>query len=289
MATATLSAEQAARQGSFWRPGEVDLAIVDREVSLMGELDSAIRAGEIAVFYQPKLCLKTRRITSAEALVRWRRADGEMVPPSLFVPLAEQTGRIGPLTTHVLSVVLADLARWRRDGHRFSIGVNISATLLGDRGFDEHVSATLAASAVPPSALIFEVTESAAMADSADATASLTGFHTQGIALSMDDYGTGQSTLSYLRRLPLSELKIDRSFVQHVAVDRRDEAMVRSTIELAHELGLKVVAEGIEDAACFDRLVELGCDYAQGYHISRPLAVDRFEQWIEGQQDKAAA
>ena len=276
LAMATLAAEEAARTGTFWDAKGLDRATVEQHVSLLGDLDRAVAAGEVTVAYQPKLALATGRIASAEALVRWRTAAGETMPPALFIPLAEQAGRIAPLTLHVLNSVLADLAGWLAAGRDLSVAVNISAKLLGVASFDEAVEAAVAAAGVPPSRLIFEVTESAALADADAAIASLNRFHRLGIGLSMDDYGTGQSTLTYLQRLPLSELKIDRAFVQHVARDRKDEAMVRSTIELAHQLGLKVVAEGVEDGDCLAQLAALGCDYAQGYHIGRPVPADGF-------------
>ncbi|MGJ3629497.1 EAL domain-containing protein [Sphingomonas sp. MMS24-JH45] len=170
--------------------------------------------------------------------------------------------------------MLADVARWRAAGHEVSAAVNISATLLGVPAFAAAVDRLLDAARVPMAALVFEVTEFAVMADTGAAVAMLNHFRDRGIAISMDDYGTGQSTLSYLRELPLSELKIDRSFVQH-AHERADDAkMVRSTIDLAHALGLRVAAEGIEEAANLAFLRDARCDYAQGYHISRPIDVE---------------
>ena len=154
--------------------------------------------------------------------------------------------------------------------------VNISAKLLSDSGFNATVAEILRTSGVPATALVFEVTESAAMSDPASAIAALERYRAMGIAVSMDDYGTGQSTLTYLRQLPLSELKIDRSFVQYAHINRNDGVLVRSTIELAHDLGLKVVAEGVEDAECLDFLKDCGCDLIQGYYISKPVPLPQF-------------
>ena len=273
---ALLAAEQAARGGLTWKMAGADLGHVEQDVSLLGELDEALGNGGVSVHYQAKLAVATGRIVGAEALVRWRTATGDFIPPSTFVPLAEQANRIGPLTLFVLQAVLRVLAGWDAAGYRPVVAVNISARLLGDAAFDLAVERLLAAASVPASRLIFEVTESATLADPEASRASLERFHRAGVALSMDDYGTGQSTLTYLRELPLAELKIDRSFVQHAAHDAKDAAMVRSTVDLAHELGLKVVAEGVEDEHCLDFLRSIGCDVAQGYLIGRPEPAERF-------------
>ena len=288
LAGAALAAAEAAANGVFWRRATVNRDTLERSVSLMGELDAAIGAGQIEVHYQPKLALATDRIASVEALVRWRHPTRGFVSPDAFVPLAEQTDRIAPLTLHVLATVLRDVAAWRGAGHQVSAAVNISAKLLTSPGFVAAVDRLLDVAPVPAEALIFEVTESAAMTDSATAVATLHHFRDGGLAISMDDYGTGQSTLSYLRELPLSELKIDRSFVQY-AHERDDDAkLVLSTIGLAHALGLKVVAEGIEDAANLAFLKQHGCDYAQGYYISRPIPFDALLALLAGAREEAA-
>ncbi|KQN93086.1 hypothetical protein ASE95_10940 [Sphingomonas sp. Leaf231] len=274
MHAAALAAGEAAAAGVFWRRAALDRDRLEHAVSLMGELDAAILDGQIEVHYQPKLALATDRIGSVEALVRWRHPERGFVSPGAFVPLAEQTDRIEPLTLYVMAQVIADAARWRAAGHRVTAAVNISAKLLDAPAFIAAVDRMLDTAPVPPSALIFEVTESAAMSDPLTATATLHHFRARGVAISMDDYGTGQSTLSYLRELPLSELKIDRSFVQYAHERENDAKLVRSTIDLAHALGLKVVAEGIEDAANLAFLRAVGCDYAQGYFIDRPMPFD---------------
>ncbi|WP_288457098.1 EAL domain-containing protein [uncultured Sphingomonas sp.] len=275
LATAALAAAQAEAEGVFWRAASINRDQLERSVSLMGELDAAIAAGQIEVHYQPKLALASNRIASVEALVRWRHPQRGMVPPDAFIPLAEQSDRIGTLTLHVLGIVLRDARRWRDAGHRLTAAVNISAKLLTSAAFTSAADALLDDAPVALDTLIFEVTESAAMADADAAVATLHHFRARGIAISMDDYGTGQSTLSYLQRLPLSELKIDRRFVQFAHERAADAALVRSTIELAHALRLTVVAEGIEEAETLALLTTLRCDYAQGYFISRPLAYDQ--------------
>lgn len=288
--SATRAADDAVQAGVFWRHSETDMAALERQVSLMGELDQAIAAGDIHVHYQPKLALKEDRITSVEALVRWKHPERGWIRPDLFIPLAEQTDRIQPLTLFMLERVMRDLARWRGLGIELTAAVNISAKLVAAQGFDGEVRALLAQDIVAPSALILEVTESAALSDPETAGACLRGYRDMGVSISMDDYGTGQSTLSYIKQLPLSELKIDRSFVQHAHVSRADGLMVRSTVELAHDLGMKVVAEGIEDAECLAFLRTIGCDMAQGYLISKPLPAVELEALLgSGGAVRAAA
>lgn len=268
---ATLAADQAMRDGLFWRRSATDVSTLDRAISLMGELDEAIANRELEVYYQPKLFLRDDRIASVEALVRWRHPSRGFVGPDTFVPLAERSDRIASMTLYVIERVLEDVAHWHAEGHAATAAINISAKLLSEPVFNRQVEAMLAATSVPAEALIFEVTESAAMSDPNSAIAALRHYRDLGIAVSMDDYGTGQSTLTYLRQLPLSELKIDRSFVQYAHIRPNDGVLVRSTIDLAHDLGLKVVAEGVEDVACLEFLKSLGCDMVQGYFVSKPV------------------
>lgn len=269
---AMLAAAHAIADGTTWREyGAADADTVDLELSLLGELDEAVEKGGIFVLYQPKLDLATNRIVSVEALVRWQHPVRGFLRPDIFIPLAERNDRIGGLTLHVLSLALADLQQWHAHARELTCAVNISAKLLTEPAFLGKLQALITASGINPQWLTLEVTESAAMHDPDVAAAALRSFRDMGIAISMDDYGTGQSTLSYLKQLPLSELKIDRSFVQFAHQNRGDGALVRSTIDLAHELGLKVVAEGVEDAECLEFLTSIGCDMAQGYLISKPV------------------
>ncbi|WP_298282689.1 EAL domain-containing protein [Novosphingobium sp.] len=269
---AMLAAAHAIADGTIWREyGAADADTVDLELSLLGELDEAVEQGEIFLLYQPKLDLRSNRIVSVEALVRWQHPVRGFLRPDIFIPLAERNDRIGGLTLHVLSLALADLQKWHADARDLTCAVNISAKLLTEPAFLGRLQALITASGINPQWLTLEVTESAAMHDPDVAAAALRSFRDMGIAISMDDYGTGQSTLSYLKQLPLSELKIDRSFVQFAHQNRGDGALVRSTIDLAHELGLKVVAEGVEDTECLAFLTSVGCDMAQGYLISKPV------------------
>jgi EAL domain-containing protein (putative c-di-GMP-specific phosphodiesterase class I)/CHASE2 domain-containing sensor protein len=288
LADAALAAEQAHASKEFWHENRTDRSALALSLSLMSDLDDAMTRGHIEVHYQPKLALANDRVTSVEALVRWRNPERGFIGPDLFIPLAEQTGRIDALTLHIVGIVLRDLADWRACGHDVAAGINVSATLLTSRPFNTALEQMLAAADVPTSALIFEVTESAAMSEPEAAVAALRRYRELGIAVSMDDYGTGQSTLSYIQKLPLNELKIDRSFVQYAHLDANDGILVRSTIDLAHSLGLKVVAEGIEDADCLAFLRTHGCDLVQGYYISRPVPLAGLLAFLGEERRQAA-
>jgi EAL domain-containing protein (putative c-di-GMP-specific phosphodiesterase class I)/CHASE2 domain-containing sensor protein len=267
------AASLAKRSGKPWRlhaDGEGEAA--SEQFSLLGELDEALNRGDVRVTYQPKLNLKTGRIDAVEALVRWKHPVRGMLPPDSFIPLIEEAGRIDDLTIAVLTQSLADMKAWCERGLVVGVAVNISASLLASDSFASRALAAVARSGTPVQRLTFEVTESAQFEDTDKAIAMLEMFRANGIRISMDDYGTGQSTLNYLKLLPISELKIDRMFVQHAHIDHGDAMLVRSTVQLAHELGIAVVAEGIEDAACLAFLKGIGCDYAQGYLIGRPMS-----------------
>lgn len=269
------AAHAARRAGKSWRLHSAEAGdAAAQQFSLLGELDGALRQGHIAVLYQPKLNLATQEIDAAEALVRWNHPERGMLPPDCFIPLIEEAGRIDDLTLAVLGQTLADMRQWQAGGLRIGAAVNISAALLTSDSFADRAMALVEQSRVPAPMVTFEVTESAQFEDTDRAIAMLERFRRAGIRISMDDYGTGQSALNYLKLLPLSELKIDRMFVANAHADRGDAMLVRSTVQLAHELGLKVVAEGIEDPACLAFLEQIGCDYAQGYFIGKPLAAD---------------
>ena len=266
------AASLAKRAGKFWRlHTAAESETVAQQLSLLGELDDALRSGAITVLYQPKLNLATRRIDAVEALVRWNHPERGLLPPDCFIPLFEERGRIDDLTVAVLSRALADMRGWCERGLTIGVAVNISAALLTSESFTNRALALVERSGAPAHRLTFEVTESAQFEDMNKAIAALERFRATGIRISMDDYGTGQSALNYLKLLPLSELKIDRMFVAQAHVDRNDAMLVRSTVHLAHELGLKVVAEGVEEPACLAFLEQIGCDYAQGYLVGRPL------------------
>jgi EAL domain-containing protein (putative c-di-GMP-specific phosphodiesterase class I) len=246
----------------------------DWRLSLAGELDRAMAAGDLWVAYQPKFDIRAGRITAAEGLVRWRHPERGNIPPDAFIPALEESGRILDLTLFVLERALQDIAAWSKAGVEIGTAVNISALLPADPAFEAAVEPLLERYPVPPGLLTFEVTESIAMSNPEAAIPVLERLAAKGIRLSIDDYGTGQSTLSYLKRLPAREIKIDKSFVQSLETSRGDQAMVRSTIQLAHELGFKVVAEGVETAAALEMLRTFGCDFAQGWHLGKPMQAD---------------
>ena len=279
---ALVAADSAAENGLRWMWHSISMgAEIDWKLALLSELDGALASGQIWVAYQPKADITTGQISGAEALVRWNHPERGLVPPDHFIPVIEAAGRIRELTLFVLQRALADLATWHADGDDLGIAVNISTPLLDDLHFADDVAAIIAASGVHPARLTLEITESAALANPERAVAAMERLVALGLRLSIDDYGTGQSTLSYLKRLPAAEIKIDKSFITDLVNTRNDQILVRSTIDLAHELGFKVVAEGIEDAACMALLATLGCDTAQGWHIGKPVATDVFAALLE--------
>jgi EAL domain-containing protein (putative c-di-GMP-specific phosphodiesterase class I)/CHASE2 domain-containing sensor protein len=247
---------------------------VRRQLSLMGELRLAMRRGDVKIAYQPKLDLRSGMIADAEALVRWQHAQQGAIAPDQFVPLAESTGVVRELTAYVLAQVFADCATMKREGKQICVAVNVSAADIGRGEFVREIAALIGRSKIDPSFLVLEVTESAILGSPRKAIEELTALRGMGVTLSVDDYGTGQSTLSYLKQLPVSELKIDKSFVSSMCDNENDRIMVRSTIDLAHELGMKVVAEGVEDARTLEALRSLGCDFAQGYFISKAVRLE---------------
>lgn len=286
---ATHAASEALRLNERWHYHvAAERAALEWQVSLMGELDSAIANDELDVVYQPKLDLRSDAVTSVEALVRWNHPERGHLRPDLFIPLAEESDRVADLTLFVLRRTIENLEDWCERGLIVSAAVNISARLVTSDDFLAAAEALLIRTQVPRQRIIFEVTETATIADANCAVAALQRFRDLGIAISMDDYGTGQSTLTYLKQLPLSELKIDRSFVQFAHRDKGDAALVRSTVDLAHELGLSVVAEGVEDEECLAFLREVGCDYAQGYLIGKPMAASEIVSAVEACARRAA-
>jgi diguanylate cyclase (GGDEF)-like protein len=249
-------------------------------LALSGALRQAIGSDQLALHYQPKIAFATRRITGVEALARWHHPEYHTIPPDEFIPTAEQTGLIKSLTRWVLVVACRQWEAWRRAGVRLGIAVNLSARNLHDSTLPDQVAEVLSTYGMPSSALHLEITESALMADPRRARDVLTKLREVGTRLSIDDFGTGYSSLGYLRDFPVHEIKIDKSFIQGVAKDGHEKAIVSSIIALGHHLGLEIVAEGVEDQATWDRLAALGCDAAQGYFMSRPLAPAALTSWL---------
>ncbi len=245
-----------------------------RRLALAGGMRTAINEGQIQLYYQPKADLRTGRIMGAEALARWDHPEFGIVGPSEFVPIAEQTGLITPLTSFVLDAALRQVREWKDAGLELSVAVNLSARSFLDTQLAVEIPRLLSRWGVDAELLELEITESMLMTDPARAEATLTRLSQIGLTLSVDDFGTGYSSLANLKRLPVDVIKIDKSFVMEMAVDASDAAIVRSTIDLAHNLGLKVVAEGVESEDAWRHLEALGCDYAQGYYLSRPLPAE---------------
>ena len=258
---------------------EQDQGNVDR-LALANDLRRAIENNELRLHYQPKVSFKTGEVIRVEALVRWQHPEHGLIPPSRFVPFAEQTGLIRPLGHWVLSEALSQYHEWRMSGHRMPIAVNLSMHNLQEPELPALIGGLLARWGIPPSELILEITETTIMADPERTKDVLGRLQGLGIQIAIDDFGVGHSTFSYLKHLPVNEIKIDRSFVQDMIRSDSDAAIVRSTIDLAHSLGLEVVAEGIENEETWAQLADMGCDVAQGYFFSRPLAPEAFTEWL---------
>lgn len=251
-----------------------------RKIALIGQLRQAIDQGQLFLHYQPKVDLTANRIIGVEALVRWKHPVFGVVSPNQFIEPAERTGLIKPLTEWVLNAALLQCQIWERLKIELVVSVNLSARNLLDPQLPEQTAGQLRRCNLPPHWLRFEITESAIMTDPAHAMDVLNRLREKGVRLSIDDFGTGYSSLSYLKRLPVDEIKVDKSFVTGVTTNENDKTIARSTIELGHNLGLKVVAEGVENKETLDLLMSLGCDEAQGYHIGRPMSPEKLDGWL---------
>ncbi|MDQ6620611.1 MAG: EAL domain-containing protein, partial [Pseudomonadota bacterium] len=249
-------------------------------LSLMSDLRRAVDQNQLMLVYQPKVSLAPGQELYVEALVRWQHPARGLVPPIEFIPFAEQTGYIRAITQWVLARAIAQCAAWRGEGVSMNVAVNISARDLMDAEFPDRFAALLNQHECAASWISLEITESAILDDPGHAIENLQRLNALGCRISIDDYGTGYSSLAYLRRLPVHELKIDKSFISGMSGDASDALIVRSTIDLAHNMGLTVVAEGVEDEPTLERLRALGCDLVQGYLLSRPLAADDAMAWM---------
>jgi diguanylate cyclase (GGDEF)-like protein len=257
---------------------EEDLHTPQR-LALLGDLRRAIDNDELTLHYQPQCDVRTGQVVGVEALVRWQHQDLGLLMPEQFISTAENTGLIEPLTMRVLEIAVTQLAGWLKDGFALRMAVNLSVRHLTNLELPAQVAEILRRHGVPPTALTLEVTESTIMADPTRAIAVLGRLREFGVRLAIDDFGTGYSSLSYLRRLDVDELKIDRSFVSKMGSANGDAVIVRSTIELGHNLGLRVVAEGVESAEVWRALLPLGCDLVQGFYLGAPMTGAQFEQW----------
>ncbi len=264
-----------------------------RRLALMGELRHAIEHNQLFLHYQPKISLKTGRVIGVEALVRWQHSEHGFIPPDQFIGPAEQTGLIKPLTLWVFSAAQRECLAWHQAGMEIPISVNLSARTLHDPQLPDLLSELIQTCSAAPDRLMLEITENAIMADPERAIENLTRLKAMGIRFAIDDFGTGYSSLGYLKKLPVDEIKIDKSFVIEMVAHKDSAVIVCLTIDLAHNLGLMVVAEGVENKETLDRLVALGCDAAQGYYMCRPLPATELTRWLRespwGLKDQTAA
>ena len=255
-----------------------------RRLRLLGSIRGAMEQDELLLHYQPKVDTSSGRVVGVEALVRWQHPEYGFLSPGDFIPLAEATGLIRPLTLHVLGLAVRQQKLWRDAGHDLSVAVNLSARCLLDPSLPAEVARLMDEYDVAPHCLVLELTESAIMTDPGRALEVVARLHELGVKLSIDDFGTGYSSMAYLKDLPVHELKIDRSFVATMCDNASERAIVRSTVDLGHSLGLRVVAEGVEDLQTWRDLEEIGCDQLQGYYISKPMPADQLVPWLRDQR-----
>ncbi len=257
-----------------------------RRLTLMSELRHAIERNQLELYYQPKVSIQTDKLYGAEALVRWHHPKHGFISPDEFIPMAERTRMIKFLTLWVLKESFQQCAEWHRQGKELIVSVNLSAKDLHDPELPDLISGVAISTGVKPEWVILEITEGSIISHPELTLEILERLNKMGYKLSIDDFGTGYSSLAYLKKMPLTELKIDRSFVQDILVSENDDVIVNATINLAHNLGFKVTAEGVETAEIMDKLKLYGCDIAQGFYLSKPVAVNDFNQWMENSQWK---
>jgi diguanylate cyclase (GGDEF)-like protein len=254
----------------------------NERVVLAGDLREAIEKKQLVLHYQPKIELSSQRVIGGEALVRWQHPSEGLIFPDEFIPVVENTGVINIMTYEILKDALAWVCSWREQGYSHSVAVNLSPRSLHDRDLPNRVARMLDERQAPPEALVLEITESAIMIDADRAKEAITALDEHGVGIAIDDFGTGYSSLAYLRRLPATEIKIDKSFVMKMDTNSDDAAIVRSVVELGRNLGKRVVAEGIESEEVLHMLADMGCEAGQGYHISRPIPADAYSTWMDG-------
>lgn len=252
-----------------------------RQLTLIRDLQDAVSNGELWMAYQPKVNAMTGRVNQCEALMRWRHPSLGFIPPDEFIGLAERSGSIRMLSQWMLANVCAQLHAWKQQGYHLSIAVNLSASDVVDRQLSVHLTSLFERYQLNPAQLSIEVTESAVMQDVDAAMSTLLELNQLGLSIAIDDYGTGYSSLAQIKRLPVSELKIDKSFVLAIDSQKDDLTIVRSTIEMGHSLGLRLVAEGVENRASAELLSKLGCDFLQGYWIAKPMPADELPGWLD--------
>jgi diguanylate cyclase (GGDEF)-like protein len=250
-------------------------------LTLMSELRAAISEDTLELYYQPKIDLDRGTVSGFEALVRWMHKERGFIPPDDFIPMAEETGVITELSQWVLRHAAQQCSEFMRDGYPLCVSINLSANDLLYQGFKDEVASVLKQFKLAPELIMLEVTESAMMRDPEQVLRVISEISSMGVNFSIDDFGTGYSSLAYLKKLPVAEIKIDKSFVRDMEQDGDDATIVHSTIDLAHNLGLKVVAEGVENGAIMELLKRLECDIGQGYHMARPMPVSQVYAWLQ--------
>jgi len=271
---------------------KVDLVMFDKESvgkvavawELRDDLAQAIRESELEVHYQPKLDIQTDTAYGAEALVRWFSAKHGPVSPEDFIPIAENSELIQPLTRYILNTAMRHMMMWQRDGHDIGVAVNMPARMMLDGGIVGMVESLMSIWDIEPGRVTLEVTEGAIMADVDTAFRTMSALKGLGLRISIDDFGTGYSSFSYFKNIPADELKIDRSFISGMKDDIADQHIVETIIGLAHRFGMRVVAEGIEDKESLDVLKKLGCDIGQGYYIAKPLSQEDYDSWLDARR-----
>jgi diguanylate cyclase (GGDEF)-like protein len=249
-------------------------------LAVVADLRRALDAGELRLHYQPKVNMQSRSVSSVEALVRWRHPVRGLLMPAAFIPFAERSGLIGKVTLWVIDEAVRQCREWADQGHFLTVAINISQSSLLDPAIGSALVAAIEAYDVPASAIEVEITESALTADLDGAAEALAALHAHGVRISIDDYGTGYSSIAHLRALPVQCIKIDRSYVAGMLEDPASTSIVRSTLDLAHELGLEVVAEGVETQVEYEALLAIGCDVAQGYYCARPMPGQSIVEWM---------
>jgi len=260
-----------------------------RRLTLMSELRHAIERGQLELYYQPKVSIQDEVLYGAEALVRWHHPKHGFISPDEFIPMAERTRMITQLTLWVLKEAFKHCAAWRKQGKKLTISVNLSAKDLHDPSLPDLIAGVAVSTGIKPEWVILEITESSIMTDPELTLEVIDRLSEMGYQLSIDDFGTGYSSLAYLKQMPLTELKIDRSFVQDILVSENDDVIVNATINLAHNLGFHVTAEGVETEEIMDKLKTYGCDIAQGYYLSKPFSVSAFDKWMVESKWKPAS
>ena len=279
---AELAAEQAAERGLLHETYDRDYdEYMAERLSLMADMRRAVENNEMMLCYQPKVDFESNKVSQVEALLRWQDSERGVVSPEIFIPLAERTGYIKAITRWVIERAMQDCRAWRQQGHQVKVAINLSARDLVEEGFANYIKSQLAANGLDKNAVAFEITESAVIESRDKAIALIEKLREFGLDIAIDDFGTGESSMSYLKELPATELKIDKSFITAIAQNPADQIIVRSAIELGHRLGMKVTAEGIEDIATESLLKDFACDYGQGWLYAKPLSLEKLIELLK--------